>query len=234
MDRSVLVTGGSRGIGLAIAQSFLEEGDRVAVATRSGDAPPKMFSVRCDVTSAAQVDAAFRAIEAEQGPVEILVSNAGISRSAPLAAMTEDDFVSVLDTNLVGAYRTAQRASRGMVRHRRGRMIFMSSALGNVGQRGATNYAASKSGLVGLTRSIAREYAAYGITANLVSPGLVLTELIEDMSEEARAELVNRTFLKRPAKPEEIASAVVWLASDLARYVTGAEIPVDGGFGLGA
>jgi len=234
MNRSVLITGGNRGIGRAITEAFLKEGDRVAVAHRGTDELAGALDLRCDVTSTEQVDAAFTAAEAAHGPVEVLVSNAGISHSAPLAAMTDDQFSHVLDTNLTGAYRVARRASRGMVRIRRGRMIFISSVMGAAGRRGAGNYAASKAGLVGLARSIAREYAAYGITANLVSPGLVSTEMLRDMPEDMRLQLLDRTFLKRPAEPEEIASLVLWLAGDTSRYVTGAEIPVDGGLGLGA
>ncbi|MFI6549156.1 3-oxoacyl-ACP reductase FabG [Streptomyces prunicolor] len=234
MNRSVLITGGNRGIGRAITEAFLKEGDRVAVAHRGTDELPGALDLRCDVTSTEQIDAAFTAAEAAHGPVEVVVSNAGISDSAPLAAMTDDQFSHVLDTNLTGAYRVAKRASRGMVRIRRGRMIFISSVMGAAGRRGAGNYAASKAGLVGLARSIAREYAAYGITANLVSPGLVGTEMLRDMPEEMRLQLLDRTFLKRPAEPEEIASLVLWLAGDASRYVTGAEIPVDGGLGLGA
>jgi len=234
MNRSVLITGGNRGIGRAITEAFLKAGDRVAVAHRGGDELPDALDLRCDVTSTEQVDAAFTAAEKAHGPVEILVSNAGISDSAPLAAMAEDQFGRVLDTNLTGAYRVARRAGRGMVRLRTGRMIFISSVLGAGGRRGAANYAASKAGLVGLARSIAREYAAYGITANLVTPGLVRTEMMADMPEEMRLQLLERIFLKRPAEPEEIADAVFWLADDRSRYVTGAEIHVDGGLSLGA
>ncbi|MFG2525385.1 3-oxoacyl-ACP reductase FabG [Streptomyces sp. NPDC048527] len=234
MNRSVLITGGNRGIGRAITEAFLRTGDRVAVAHRGADELQDALNLRCDVTSTEEVDAAFTAAEAAHGPVEVLISNAGITRSTPLAAMTEDDFSHVLDTNLTGAYRVARRASRGMVRIRRGRMIFISSILGTTGRRGAGNYAASKAGLVGLARSIAREYADYGITANLVAPGLVRTEMAEDMPESMRRQFLDRTFLKRPAEPEEIAAAVLWLANDESRYITGAEIQVDGGLGIGA
>ncbi|MER5339335.1 3-oxoacyl-ACP reductase FabG [Streptomyces mirabilis] len=234
MNRSVLITGGNRGIGRAITEAFLKAGDRVTVAHRGTDELPDALNLRCDVTNTEQINAAFTAAEAAHGPVEVLVSNAGITHSAPLAAMTEDQFTHVLDTNLTGAYRVAKRASRGMVRIRHGRMIFISSVLGAAGRRGAGNYAASKAGLVGLARSIAREYAAYGITANLVSPGLVRTEMMEDMPEDMRQQFLDRTFLKRPAEPEEIAALVLWLAGDESRYITGAEIHVDGGLGLGA
>ncbi|MFI6402549.1 3-oxoacyl-ACP reductase FabG [Streptomyces sp. NPDC050548] len=234
MNRSVLITGGNRGIGRAVAEAFSKAGDRVAVAHRGTDELPGALNLRCDVTSTEQIDAAFTAAEAAHGPVEVLVANAGITHSAPLAAMTDDQFSHVLDTNLTGAFRVARRASRGMVRIRHGRMIFISSVMGAAGRRGAGNYAASKAGLVGLARSIAREYAAYGITANLVSPGLVRTEMLEDMPEDMRRQLLDRTFLKRPAEPEEIASLVLWLAGDESRYMTGAELHVDGGLGLGA
>ncbi|MFJ6895179.1 3-oxoacyl-ACP reductase FabG [Streptomyces hokutonensis] len=234
MNRSVLITGGNRGIGRAITESFLKAGDRVAVAHRGTDELPGTLDLRCDVTSTEQINAAFTAAEAAHGPVEVLVSNAGITDSAPLAAMTENQFSHVLDTNLTGSYRVAKRATRGMVRIRHGRMIFISSVMGAAGRWGAGNYAASKAGLVGLARSIAREYAAYGITANLVSPGLVRTEMAQDMPESMRLQLLERTFLKRPAEPEEIASLVLWLAGNESRYVTGAELHVDGGLGLGA
>ncbi|MFE9601445.1 3-oxoacyl-ACP reductase FabG [Streptomyces hokutonensis] len=234
MNRSVLITGGNRGIGRAITETFLDAGDRVAVAHRGTDELPGALNLRCDVTSTEQINVAFTSAEAAHGPVEVLVSNAGITDSAPLAAMTEEQFSHVLDTNLTGSYRVAKRATRGMVRIRHGRMIFVSSVMGAAGRRGAGNYAASKAGLVGLSRSIAREYAVYGITANLVSPGLVRTEMLEDMPEDMRLQLLDRTFLKRPAEPEEIASLVFWLAGDESRYVTGAEIHVDGGLGLGA
>ncbi|MEU3520620.1 SDR family oxidoreductase [Streptomyces sp. NPDC006654] len=234
MNRSVLITGGNRGIGEAIARAFLDAGDHVAVAHRGGEAPPGCLNVQCDVTSSEQVDAAFSAAEKAHGPVEVCVSNAGVTDSAPLAAMTEDQFRGVVDTNLTGAYRVAKRASRGMVRIRRGRLIFISSILGTAGRRGAGNYAASKAGLVGLARSFAREYAGYGITANLVSPGLVSTGMIEDMTEDMRQQLLDRTLLGRAAEPEEVATAVLWLADAKASYVTGSEITVDGGLGLGA
>ncbi|MFE5028828.1 3-oxoacyl-ACP reductase FabG [Streptomyces sp. NPDC056656] len=234
MNRSVLITGGNRGIGRAISEAFLKAGDRVAVAHRGTDELPDALNLRCDVTSTEQINAAFTAAEAAHGPVEVLVSNAGITDSAPLAAMSEDQFSHVLDTNLTGAYRVAKRASRGMVRIRHGRMIFISSVMGAAGRRGAGNYAASKAGLVGLARSIAREYAPYGITANLISPGLVRTEMLDDMPEEMRLQLLDRTLLKRPAEPDEIAATVLWLAAGESRYITGAEIPVDGGLGLGA
>lgn len=206
----------------------------LAIAHRGPDSRPGLLSVRCDVTSAGQVDAAFRQIESEHGPVEVLVANAGTIDDAPLALLDEEQFVRVLDTNLIGAYRVAKRACRPMVRARWGRMVFVSSVLAANGCPGAANYSASKAGLIGLARSIAREYARYGITSNLVSPGLVNTDLVPDMHPAQRDGLISRTLLERPAEPHEIASAVTWLASMDACYVTGADIPVDGGLGLGA
>ncbi|WP_424216137.1 3-oxoacyl-ACP reductase FabG (plasmid) [Streptomyces sp. BI20] len=240
MSRSVLVTGGNRGIGLAIARLFADHGDRVAIAHRTAPAPPRapgaggLLAIPCDVTDTAQVDAAFTTAEREHGPVEVLVSNAGVTDSAPLAALDEERFAHVLDTNLTGAYRVARRATRGMIGARTGRMVFIASVMGHAGRRGACNYAASKAGLVGLTRSIAREYAAHGITANLVSPGLVATDMLDDMPRAMREELLARTLLKRAAEPDEIARAVLWLAGPDASYITGADIPVDAGLGLGA
>jgi 3-oxoacyl-[acyl-carrier protein] reductase len=240
MSRSVLVTGGNRGIGLAIAHAFSQQGDRVAVAHRGLDSPntptppADMLDVRCDVTDAGQVAMAFAAVERENGPVQVLVSNAGIVRDAPLTAMTEEKFVQVIDTNLVGAYRVSRQACKSMISARWGRIVFISSVLGGTGRRGSANYSASKAGLIGLARSIAREYAAYGITANLVSPGLVRTEMIQGMPEQLRQELLDRTLIHRPAEPEEVAAAVTWLASDGTGYITGIELPVDAGLGLGA
>lgn len=232
--RSVLITGGSRGIGHAIAEDFLRAGHRVAVAQRGPGAPTGALELVCDVTEDESVNRAFAAAEHENGPVEILVANAGITRSAPLAAMSPEQFTAVLDTNLVSAYRLARRAASGMVRRRHGRMIFVSSVFGLTGRAGAANYAASKAGLVGLARSVAREYARYGITANVLCPGIVRTTMTDEMSKELLDDLIARTFLKRAAEPAEIASAVRWLADDAASYVTGAEIVVDSGLSLGA
>ncbi|WP_103959593.1 SDR family oxidoreductase [Nonomuraea solani] len=234
MSRSVFVTGGNRGIGLAVAQAFARNGDRVAVTHRGSGAPAGLLAVRCDVTSSDQVDAAFTEAEREHGPVEVLVANAGIAEDVPLVRMDEDRFGRVVDADLTGAFRVAARASRPMLRNRWGRMIFMSSVLGTEGGKGASNYAAAKAGLIGLARSVARELGPRGVTANVVAPGLVETELIKDMADERRRELIGRTFLGRPATPEEVASAVLWLAGEDARYVTGAVIPVDAGLALGA
>jgi NAD(P)-dependent dehydrogenase (short-subunit alcohol dehydrogenase family) len=231
--RSVLVTGGNRGIGLAIARALAADGHRVAVTHRGSGAPEGLFGVRCDVTDTAAVDAAFTAVEAEQGPVEVLVSNAGITDDGLLMRMSEDSFTSVLDANLTAAYRVAKRASRGMLKARWGRMVFISSVVGLSGAPGQGNYAASKAGLVGLSRSIARELGSRSITANVVAPGYVDTDMTAVLSEERRAAITASIPLGRQARPEEVASAVSWLASDGAGYVTGAVIPVDGGIGMG-
>ncbi|WP_127783080.1 beta-ketoacyl-ACP reductase [Rhodococcus sp. X156] len=232
-SRSVLVTGGNRGIGLAIARTLAAEGHRVAVTHRGSGAPEGLLGVRCDVTDAEAVDAAFAEVEAAQGPVEVLVSNAGITEDTLLLRMTEDQFTSVVDANLTAAYRVAKRAARGMLKARWGRMIFISSVVGLSGAPGQVNYAASKSGLVGLSRSIARELGSRSITANVVAPGYVDTDMTADLTEARRKAITDAIPLGRQARPEEVASAVRWLASDEAGYVTGAVIPVDGGIGMG-
>ncbi|MFJ7907031.1 3-oxoacyl-ACP reductase FabG [Kitasatospora sp. NPDC096204] len=233
MSRSALVVGGSRGIGLAVAQRLAADGATVAVASRSGLAPEGLLGVECDVTSAESVDAAFTAVEAAQGPVEILVVNAGITRDTLLLRMSEDDFDATLQANLVGAYRAAKRAARGMLRAKRGRLIFISSAVAMTGESGQANYAASKAGLVGFARSLARELGPRGITSNVVAPGLTETDMTAALSEAQREALLQRVPLGRMAQPEEIAAAVSFLASDSAAYLTGAIIPVDGGAGMG-
>jgi beta-ketoacyl ACP reductase len=233
MSRSVLVTGGNRGIGLAIAQAFLAQGDKVAVTHRGSGAPEGMFGVECDVTDMAAVDEAFSAVEAQQGPVEVLVSNAGITDDTLLLRMSEEQFTRVLDANLSGAYRVAKRAASRMLRARTGRMIFISSVVGMAGSAGQVNYAASKSGLVGLARSIARELGGRNITANVVAPGFVSTDMTADLGEARRAEITAQVPLGRIATATEIAGVVTFLASDAASYVTGALIPVDGGLGMG-
>lgn len=233
MARCVLVTGGSRGIGLAIAQAFAADGDRVAVTYRSSDPPPGLFAVRADVTDAAEVEAAFAAVEAELGPVEVLVANAGITRDTLLLRMTDDDWHAVVETNLTGAYRVAKRAARGMLRARFGRLIFISSVVGLLGSAGQANYAATKAGLVGFARSLAREFGSRGITANVVAPGFVDTEMTRVLGEARRAEILQQVPLGRYATAEEIAGVVRFLASDAASYITGAVIPVDGGLGMG-
>jgi 3-oxoacyl-[acyl-carrier protein] reductase len=233
MDRSVLVTGGNRGIGLAIAQAFRADGDRVAVTHRGSDVPEGMLGVRCDVTDTVEVDAAFTAVEAEQGPVEVLVSNAGTTDDTLLLRMSEDSFQGVLDANLTGAYRVAKRAASGMLKMRRGRMIFISSVVGLMGAPGQVNYAASKAGLVGLARSIARELGSRNITANVVAPGFIETDMTAAMTDARKAEILAGVPLRRYGSVEEIAAAVRYLASPEAGYVTGAVLAVDGGVSMG-
>ena len=233
MSRSVLVTGGNRGIGLAIARAFAAQGDKVAVTHRGGSAPDGLLGVRCDVTHADEVEAAFAAIEQEHGPVEVLVANAGITRDTLLLRMSEDDWQDVLRTNLTGAYRVARLAAKGMLRMRRGRMIFISSVVGLSGSAGQVNYAASKAGLVGLARSIARELGSRQITANVVAPGFVETDMTAALPEERRDELLGQIPLGRYADAAEVAAVVTWLAGESASYITGAVIPVDGGLGMG-
>jgi 3-oxoacyl-[acyl-carrier protein] reductase len=232
MARTVLVTGGNRGIGLAIAQAFAKQGDRVAVTYR-GTAPADFFGVQCDVTDSAAVDAAFTAVEAELGPVEVLVANAGITQDTLLLRMSEEQFTDVIDTNLTGAFRCAKRAAGKMLRARWGRMIFISSVTGLSGNPGQVNYAASKAGLVGVARSITRELGSRNITANVVAPGFVETDMTASLPEERRAEYRKSVPAGRFAAPEEVAGVVTWLASDAAGYVSGAVIPVDGGLGMG-
>jgi NAD(P)-dependent dehydrogenase (short-subunit alcohol dehydrogenase family) len=231
--RSVLVTGGNRGIGLAIARAFQAAGDKVAVTHRGSGAPEGLFGVQCDVTDPDQVAAAFDEVEAAHGRVEVLVANAGITDDTLLLRMSEEQFGRVIDANLAGSYRVAKRAASSMLRNRFGRMIFISSVVGLSGGPGQVNYAASKAGLVGMARSIARELGSRSITANVVAPGYVKTEMTDDLPEERKKEILGQVPLSRMADPEEVAGAVRWLASDEAGYVTGAVIPVDGGLGMG-
>jgi 3-oxoacyl-[acyl-carrier protein] reductase len=233
MSRSALVTGGNRGIGLAIARRLKAAGDAVTVTSRSGADVPGLTVVKCDVRDASAVDAAFAAAEAGQGPVEILVANAGITRDQLLALMSEDDFGAVLDTNLTGAYRVAKRAVRGMIRMRRGRIIFISSVVGLLGSGGQANYAASKAGLVGLARSLARELGTRSITVNVVAPGFVDTDMTAALADDKKAAILAGVPLGRLGSADEVAAAVAFLASDDAAYITGAVIPVDGGLGMG-
>ncbi|MEU4574320.1 3-oxoacyl-ACP reductase FabG [Nonomuraea sp. ATR24] len=230
MARSVLVTGGNRGIGLAIARELAAAGDAVAVTYRSGEPPEGLFGVRCDVTSMADVEAAFDKVEAEHGPVEVLVSNAGITKDTLLAMMKEETFTDVVDANLTGAFRVAKRAIRPMMKLKRGRVILVSSVIAMLGQAGQTNYAASKAGLIGFARSMAREYGSRGITVNVVSPGFVATDMTAELDTDA---IVKNIPLGRQATPSEVARVVRFLASDDASYITGAVIPVDGGLGMG-
>lgn len=232
-DRVVLVTGGNRGIGRAIAESFRAAGDDVAITYRSGEPPEGFLAVRCDITDKDAVEAAFAEIEEKQGPVEVLVANAGITRDTLLLRMTDEDWSAVLDTNLTGTFRVTKRAAKGMLRLRRGRIILISSVVALLGSAGQVNYAASKAGLVGMARSLARELGSRSITTNVVAPGFVETEMTEVLPEEKKAEYKAQIPLGRYASVEEVASAVQWLASDGAAYVTGAVIPVDGGLGMG-
>ena len=233
MGRSVLVTGGNRGIGLAIARRLASGGDSVTVTSRSGEPVEDLTVVRCDVRDVASVDAAFGSVEAEQGPVEVLVANAGVTRDQLLALMSEDDFGAVLDTNLTGAYRVAKRAVRAMMKMRRGRLIFISSVVGLYGSAGQANYASSKAGLVGLARSLARELGSRGITSNVIAPGFVDSDMTAGLPEARKAAIMAAVPLGRYASADEVAAAVAFLAGQDAAYITGAVIPVDGGLGMG-
>ncbi len=231
--RSVLVTGGNRGIGLAIAQAFVENGDRVAITYRSGDVPEGMLGVKADVTSEDQVDAAFSAVEEAHGPVEVLVANAGITRDTLLMRMSESDFTDVIDTNLTGAFRVIKRASKGMIRLRKGRVVLISSVTGLYGAPGQINYSASKAGLIGIARSLTRELGSRGITANVVAPGFINTDMTAELPEDTRKNYLATIPARRFAEPTEVANVVKWIASDDAAYISGAVIPVDGGLGMG-
>lgn len=233
MSRSVLVTGGNRGIGLAIARAFAEAGDQVAITYRSGEPPEGFLAVQCDVTVPVAVESAFAEVEEKQGPVEVLVANAGITRDTLLLRMSEEDWSSVIDTNLTGTFRVAKRAAKGMLRLRRGRLVLISSVVGLLGSAGQVNYAASKSGLVGMARSLARELGSRGITANVVAPGFVETDMTAELPDAKQDEYKSAIPLGRFATTDEIAAVVRWLASDDAGYITGAVVPVDGGLGMG-
>lgn len=231
--RVVLVTGGNRGIGRAIAERFVAEGYRTAVTARSGEGPEGTMTVRADVTDAASLDAAFTEVERAWGSVEIVVANAGITKDTLLLRMTEDDFDSVVSTNLGGTFRVVKRASKGMLRARWGRVILISSVVGLYGSAGQINYSSSKAALVGFARSLTRELGGRGITANVVAPGFIETDMTAELPEETQAEYKRSIPAGRFATPDEVAGAVAWLASDDAAYVSGAVIPVDGGLGMG-
>jgi len=235
MSRVVLVTGGNRGIGLACARAFADAGNQVAITYRS-EAPADsadILCVRCDVTNAEQVDAAFTEIEEKLGPVEILISNAGMTIDKLTMRMTDDDFSDVLDSNLTGGFRVAKRAIPKMMRARWGRVIFIGSVVGSIGQAGQSNYAASKAGLIGLARSLAREFASRNVTVNVVAPGPVATDMFSAVDDAMRDAITGAVPLGRMAEPSEIAAAVQFLASDSAGYITGVVLPVDGGLGMG-
>jgi 3-oxoacyl-[acyl-carrier protein] reductase len=231
--RTVLITGGNRGIGYSIAEEFIAAGHRVAVTARSGSGPEGSLTVRADVTDTASVDAAFSEVERELGPVEVVVSNAGITADTLIMRMSDDDFDRVVDTNLGGSFRVVKRASKGMLKARFGRIVLISSVVGLYGSPGQVNYASSKAGLVGMARSITRELGARGITANVVAPGFIETDMTDALPEEQRAEYLKSIPAGRYATASDVAKAVAWLAGDDAGYISGAVIPVDGGLGMG-
>jgi beta-ketoacyl ACP reductase len=233
LGRSILITGGNRGIGLAIAHAFQDQGDRVAVTYRSAPPPDPVFGVKCDVTEPGQVDAAFAEAESANGPVEVVVSNAGITEDVLLVRMKEEQFLRVLDTNLAGAYRVARRAARGMLRAGWGRIILISSVAAVRGAPGQVNYAASKAGLAGMARAIARELGPRNITANVVLPGFIPTDITDALPEKLRRQALEQIPAGRYGEPSEVAAAVTFLASDAAGYITGALLSVDGGLGMG-
>lgn len=233
-DKKVaLITGGNRGIGLAIAKTMQEAGFEVVVTYRSGSAPAGFNSVQMDVTDSASVDAGFTDCETRFGIPEIIVCNAGVTKDGLVMRMSDEDFESVLNANLSGAFRTARRATKGLLKLKRGRLIFIGSVVGAIGSAGQVNYAASKSGLLGMARSFARELGSRGITANVIAPGFVETDMTSDLSSDRREEIANAVPLGRFSSAEEIAEVVSFVASDAASYITGALIPVDGGLGMG-
>jgi 3-oxoacyl-[acyl-carrier protein] reductase len=231
--RTVLVTGGNRGIGLAIARTFADQGHNVAITSRSGEGPDGLFTVKADVTDSASIDAAVSQVEEHFGPIEVLVANAGITHDTLLLRMSEDDFTSVVDTNLSGAFRVVQRTVKGMIKKRRGRIILISSVVGLLGGTGQVNYSASKAGLVGIARSVTRELGSRGITANVVAPGFIETEMTESLDPELKKKYLAQIPAARFAQADEVARVTAWLAGDDAAYISGAVIPVDGGLGMG-
>jgi 3-oxoacyl-[acyl-carrier protein] reductase len=232
-ERTVLVTGGNRGIGFAIAEEFVALGYRVAVTARSGEGPAGTLTVRADVTDGESLDAAFAEVEQKLGPIEVIVANAGMTRDTLLLRMSDDDFTSVVDTNLAGAFRVVKRASKGMLKARFGRIILVSSVVGLLGSAGQVNYSASKSGLIGLARSVTRELGSRGITANVVAPGFIETDMTAELPEQTQADYKKSIPAGRFATANEVAKVIAWLASDDAAYISGAVIPVDGGLGMG-
>lgn len=231
--RTVLITGGNRGIGRAIAEEFVAQGHRVAVTARSGEGPEGTLTVIADVTDAASIDAAFTEVEAALGPVEVVVANAGITRDTLLLRMSDEDFTEVIDTNLSGSFRVVKRASKGMLKARFGRVVLISSVVGLLGSAGQINYSASKSGLIGIARSLTRELGGRGITANVVAPGFIETDMTAELAPEQQEAYLKQIPAGRFASASEVARVVSWLASDDAGYISGAIIPVDGGLGMG-
>ncbi len=232
-ERTVLVTGGNRGIGRSIAEEFIALGYRVAVTVRTGEGPAGSLSVKADVTDSASIDAAIAEVEEKLGPIEILVANAGITRDTLLMRMTDEEFEDVINTNLTGVFRVLKRATKGMIKARFGRVILIGSVVGLLGSAGQVNYSSAKSALVGMARSVTRELGARGITANVIAPGFIDTDMTAELPEEQQAEYKKRIPAGRFAAPSEVAKAVAWLASDDAAYISGAVIPVDGGLGMG-
>ena len=231
--QTVLVTGGNRGIGKAIATDFKNAGYNVAITYRSGNAPEDFLAVKADVTDTASIDAAFKEVEAEFGPIGVVIANAGITKDTLLMRMSEDDFTSVIDTNLTGAFRVAQRATKGMLKNKRGRIIFISSVSGLYGNPGQVNYSASKAGLVGMARSITRELGSRNITANVIAPGFIKTDMTDALADDLKKQYTDAIPTRRFAEPKEIADVALFLAGDGAGYISGAVIPVDGGLGMG-
>jgi 3-oxoacyl-[acyl-carrier protein] reductase len=232
-QRTVLVTGGNRGIGFAIAEEFLALGHRVAVTARSGEGPAGSLTVRADVTDGDSLDSAFAEVEQRLGPIEVVVANAGVTRDTLLLRMSDEDFTTVVDTNLAGAFRVVKRASKGMLKAKFGRIILVSSVVGLLGSAGQVNYSASKSGLIGLARSVTRELGSRGITANVVAPGFIETDMTAELPEQTQADYKKSIPAGRFATASEVAKVIAWLASDDAAYISGAVIPVDGGLGMG-
>jgi 3-oxoacyl-[acyl-carrier protein] reductase len=232
-SRTVLVTGGNRGIGFAIAEEFVAQGYKVAVTARSGQGPEGSLTVRADVTDGASLDAALLEVEQQLGPIEVLVANAGITRDTLLMRMTDEEFEEVVNTNLSGVFRVLRRVTKGMIKARFGRIILIGSVVGLLGSAGQVNYAATKSALVGMARSVTRELGGRNITANVVAPGFIDTDMTAELTEEVQTAYKAKIPAGRFAAPSEVAKVVCWLAPDDAAYISGAVIPVDGGLGMG-